>query len=203
VPDKNVKLVIGQVDDDMSVKLGGYGFDSLKLLKSVKESSCDDDFILYKPHPDVVAGIREGAVDSEELYEYCDMIVTDASLDSCFEVANEVHTITSLAGFEALMRCKKVYTYGMPFYAGWGLTKDFRTCERRGKKVKLDELVAAAYILYPKYRSLKTLKESEPEEVLGEIKELKERYFNDHFFKMKIDILVKTAVAIRKLRDLL
>lgn len=203
VPDKNIKLVIGQVDDDMSIKLGGYGFDSLKLLKIVKENSNKDDFIIYKPHPDVVAGIRKGLVKEKDLYKYCDLVIKDANLDSCFKVANEVHTITSLSGLEALLRGKKVFTYGMPFYAGWGLTNDFRECKRRIRKLNLYELVAATYILYPKYRSLKTLKESTPEEILIEIKEFRERYFNNQLFKLKINVLGKSAVMIRKIRDFL
>lgn len=203
VPDKNIKLVIGQVDDDMSIKLGGYGFDSLKLLKTVKENSNKDDFIIYKPHPDVVAGIRKGLVKEEDLYKYSDLVVKEASLDSCFEVSNEVHTITSLSGLEALLRDKKVFTYGMPFYSGWGLTNDFRRCERRKRKLNLYELVAAAYILYPKYRSLKTLKKSTPEEILIEIKEFREKYFHNPLFKLKINMLGKSAVMIRKIRDLL
>jgi len=203
VPNKNIKLVIGQVDDDMSIKKGGYGFNSLKLLRIVKENSNSDDFIIYKPHPDVVAGIRKGVVEEKELYNYCDMIVIDTSLDSCFKVANEVHTITSLSGLEALMRGKKVFTYGMPFYAGWGLTNDFRKCKRRKRKLSLYELIAASYILYPKYRSLNTLQESYPEEILKEIKELKVKYFNDFIFRLKINFLGKSAVTLRKIRDLL
>ncbi len=198
---KNIKLVIGQVDDDMSIKLGGYGFNSLKLLKTVKENSNKDDFIIYKPHPDVVAGIRTGLVDEKNLYNYCDLIVKDASLDSCFKVSNEVHTITSLSGLEALLRGKKVFTYGMPFYAGWGLTNDFRECKRRKRKLNLYELIAATYILYPKYRSLKTLKESTPEEILMEIKELRDKYFHNLLFKLKINVLGKSAVILRKVRD--
>ncbi len=203
VPKKNIKLVIGQVDDDMSIKKGGYGFNSLKLLKYVKSQSTHNDFIIYKPHPDVVSGIRKGIVDQKSLYEFCDSIVMDASLDSCFEVAHEVHTITSLSGFEALLRKKKVFTYGMPFYAGWGVTVDLQRCERRNVKRSVEELVAAAYILYPKYVSLKTELASTPEEVLMEIKALKDRYYSDAFFRFKINFMGKSAVLIRKLKDLL
>ena len=32
--------------------------------------------------------------------------------------------MTSLTGFDALLRGKRVVTYGQPFYAGWGLTED-------------------------------------------------------------------------------
>lgn len=199
---KTVKLVIGQVDDDMSIKKGGYGFDSLKLLETVKANSTKEHFILYKPHPDVVAGIREGKIDEKKLHTFCDQVITDASLDSCFDVADEVHTITSLSGMEALLRDKKVFTYGMPFYAGWGLTVDLQICERRKPKRAIEELVAAAYILYPKYVSLKTGKSAAPEEVLEEIKLLKERYFKSVLFRLKVDMLGKSAVMIRKIRDI-
>lgn len=74
------------------------------------------------------------------------------------KIFDEVHTITSLSGLEALIRNKKVFTYGMPFYSGWGLTEDFRKCDRRKRKLNLTQLVAATYILYPEYRSIKTLK---------------------------------------------
>lgn len=203
VPEKNIKLVIGQVDDDMSIRKGGYGFDSMKLLQTVKEHATKEDFILYKPHPDVVSGIREGSVDEKKLYALCDLIVTDASLDSCFDVANEVHTITSLSGMEALLRKKKVFTYGMPFYAGWGLTEDLQRCDRRKRTLSMEELVAAAYIVYPKYVSFKTGKSATPEEVLQEIKTLRKRYFESSFFRFKVNMLGKSAVMIRKIRDII
>jgi capsular polysaccharide export protein len=200
---KNIKLVIGQVDDDMSIKLGGYGLDSLSLLKLVKDNSNKDDYIIYKPHPDVVANIRKGKIDEKEIQNYCDLIVKEANLDSCFEVCNEVHTITSLSGLEALIRNKKVFTYGMPFYAGWGLTEDLRKCKRRKRNLNLKQLIAATYILYPKYRSILTLKKSFPEEILKEIKDMRDKYFNNIFFRFKINFLGKTAVTIRKIRDLI
>ena len=59
--------------------------------------------------------------------------------------------MTSLAGFEALLRGKPVTTYGQPFYAGWGLTEDLCPVPRRTRRRSLDELVAGALILYPRY----------------------------------------------------
>ena len=57
-----------------------------------------------------------------------------------------------MAGFEALLRGKKVTTHGVPFYAGWGLTTDLGPIPpRRSRSRSLDELVAAAIILYPTY----------------------------------------------------
>ncbi|MGO2147976.1 capsular polysaccharide export protein, LipB/KpsS family, partial [Halomonas sp.] len=62
-----------------------------------------------------------------------------------------VHTMSSLTGFEALFRHRKVHTYGMPFYAGWGLTQDAMRCPRRSRTLTLEALVAGTLILYPCY----------------------------------------------------
>ncbi len=48
----------------------------------------------------------------------------------------------------------------MPFYAGWGLTNDKQHCSRRKAQLNLNELVAAAIILYPRYFNWDTMQES-------------------------------------------
>jgi len=62
-----------------------------------------------------------------------------------------VHVLTSLAGFEALLRGLEVWCHGLPFYAGWGLTHDVLSTPRRTRRLTLDELVAGALIAYPTY----------------------------------------------------
>jgi capsular polysaccharide export protein len=62
-----------------------------------------------------------------------------------------VHTMTSLLGFEALLRGAQVVCHGLPFYAGWGLTEDRVSCARRSRLLSLDELVHGALIAYPRY----------------------------------------------------
>lgn len=83
--------------------------------------------------------------------------------------ADEVHVLTSLAGFEALLRGKPVRCEGLPFYAGWGLTTDAHRCERRTRQLTLDELVAGALILYPTYVSRTTKAFTTPERALDEL----------------------------------
>ena len=61
--------------------------------------------------------------------------------------------LTSLAGFEALLRGKSVTCYGQPFYAGWGLTQDLQPPARRSRRLDIDELVYGALIAYPLYLS--------------------------------------------------
>ncbi len=117
---RRVLLVPGQVEDDASIKYGAPDMNNIKLLQEARKSA-PDAYILYKPHPDVLVGNRTGEVNDDTALRYCDRIIREASLDSVLTVCDEVHTITSLVGFEAIMRGVKVYTYGLPFYASWGL----------------------------------------------------------------------------------
>ena len=51
-------------------------------------------------------------------------------------------------GFEALMLGKPVFCFGMPFYAGWGITQDDIICPRRTRRRSMLEVFAAAYLIY-------------------------------------------------------
>ncbi|MGN6057155.1 MAG: capsular polysaccharide export protein, LipB/KpsS family [Sphingomicrobium sp.] len=150
--DRRVILVPGQVEDDRAVTAGGCGLVSnLELLRRVRERA-PDAFIIYKPHPDVIAGHRRGSIPDRLCLQYADEIVSGSPIASVIAIADEVHVNTSLAGFEALLRGKFVTTYGVPFYAGWGLTRDLGPVpKRRTARRSIDELVAAALLLYPRY----------------------------------------------------
>ena len=182
-----VILVTGQVEDDMSIKFGAFGLNNSDLLQMVKERN-PNAYIIYKPHPDVLSGNRLGYI-PKEITDICaNEIQTDVSIDSCIAVSDEIHTLTSGAGFDALLRGKAVFTYGMPFYAGWGLTTDYRQCERRTRKLSLDELIASTLILFPRYISPKTGAFCEIEQTLQELKEEQGRYFNDRLYRYKINL---------------
>ena len=144
-------LVPGQVANDASVRRGGgLVKDNLGLLEAVRAAR-PDAFIVYKPHPDVEAGLRPGAVDPVRALALADSIAPRTSIAHLLEETQELHTLTSLAGFEALLKGLNVATYGLPFYAGWGLTEDREVCLRRSRRLQLDELIAAALVLYPRY----------------------------------------------------
>jgi capsular polysaccharide export protein len=143
-------LVPGQVEDDLSVQFGGAGISGNRALLARVRGANPHAFILYKPHPDVEAGHRKGAVPDAALKGFADMVVCGSSTATLLEEIDEVHTLTSLAGFEALLRRRRVVVYGRPFYAGWGLTDD-RAAVDRGRRLSLEELVAGALILYPRY----------------------------------------------------
>ncbi len=144
-------LVVGQVEDDRSILSGGAGQTNLELLERTRSLE-PDAWLIYRPHPDVDAGHRQGHVADEIALRHADEIDRGSSIGSLIETVDEVHCITSLAGFEALMRGKPVTTHGVPFYSGWGLTNDLGAVPgRRTRHRTLDELIAGALILYPRY----------------------------------------------------
>ena len=87
-----------------------------------------------------------------QVREYCDEVIGDVNMAELLAEVDAVHVLTSLTGFEALLRGLPVSCYGRPFYSGWGLTHDLAPAsERRGRNLDLDELVAGALIEYPVY----------------------------------------------------
>ncbi|HQU69180.1 MAG TPA: capsular polysaccharide biosynthesis protein [Albidovulum sp.] len=145
-------LVPGQVEDDASIRLGaGMERTNLALLARVRAEN-PEAVVIYKPHPDVEAGLRAGAVAEQALRTHANVVVRDVSPSDLIDAVDEVWTITSLLGFEALIRGKRVTCLGMPFYGGWGLTRDL--CPqpaRRKAKPSLAALAHAALIAYPRY----------------------------------------------------
>jgi capsular polysaccharide export protein len=150
-----VVLVPGQVEDDASIRLGCTSvLTNLDLLRAVRQAR-PNAYIVYKPHPDVLSLNRKGRVALAAARQYADYVEVGVSVVSCIDACDEVHTMTSLSGFDALLRGKKVVTYGQPFYAGWGLTEDravnATAFQRRQRRLTLDELVAGALLRYPIY----------------------------------------------------
>ncbi|VWB45762.1 capsular polysaccharide export protein, LipB/KpsS family [Burkholderia lata] len=145
---RRVILVPGQVADDASIRFGTRGIQTAETLLHEVRARHPDAFIVYRPHPDVLSGNRHGLVDAAHLADRVDL---DADLISLIEVADEVHTLSSLSGFDALLRGKSVHTYGLPFYAGWGLTHDALEQPWRQRSLSLDMLVAGVLLRYPVY----------------------------------------------------
>lgn len=148
---QRVILVAGQVESDASIAHGAPGLRrNMDLLRLVREME-PEAFIVYKPHPDVAARLRITGIDEQRAHEWCDAVVTDVPMHTLLYAVDAVHVLTSLAGFEALLRGKPVTCHGQPFYSGWGLTHDRLPHPRRQRLLELDALVAAALILYPLY----------------------------------------------------
>ena len=152
---RQVVLVPGQVEDDASIRYGCTDVKTnLGLLQAARKAH-PDAFVVYKPHPDVMSGNRAGKLALAQAREFADHVETRLSVVSCIAACNVVHTMTSLTGFDALLRGKRVVVYGQPFYAGWGLTDDVlqegTAFARRQRRLSLDELVAGTLLRYPIY----------------------------------------------------
>ncbi len=166
---RRVVLVPGQVESDAAIAYGAPGLRSnLALLQAVRRA-VPDAYLVYKPHPDVVARLRREGSGEGEACAHCDEIVIDVPMHLMLDAVDEVHVMTSLAGFEALLRGRRVATYGQPFYAGWGLTEDHAPPARRGRPLTLDELVAGVLLLYPAYVSRHTGHFTTAERALDEL----------------------------------
>ncbi|MEH3119554.1 MAG: capsular biosynthesis protein [Methylorubrum populi] len=169
--DRPIVLVPGQVEDDASVLTGSPQVrGNLALLRAARRRN-SDAFLLYKPHPDVEAGFRPGAIPQDEVRRLADRVVGGLSIVDLLDRCHHVETMTSLAGFEALIRGLTVAVHGRPFYAGWGLTEDLAPGADRGRTLSLDALVAGALILYPLYLDPVAMKPCTPERLLDRLSE--------------------------------
>jgi capsular polysaccharide export protein len=145
-------LVPGQVEDDASIRLGcGAIRSNLGLLQAVRAAN-PNAVILYKPHPDVAAGLRPGAIAPDRLAGLADAVLSGTDPAAALAAADELWTMTSLMGFEALIRGLPVTCLGAPFYAGWGLTRDLGPpVPHRRARPGLAALAHAALFAYPRY----------------------------------------------------
>ena len=167
--DKLKILVPGQVEDDASIRLGATTISTNLSLLRVTRQANPGAYIIYKPHPDVEAGLRVGKVESAE--QYADIVIENGYVPALLEQVDAVWTMTSLLGFEALLRGVKTTCLGMPFYAGWGLTDDQgQQCVRRTKRPTLNGLIHACLVDYPLYLDPVDKQATTPEKLIRRLK---------------------------------
>jgi capsular polysaccharide export protein len=169
-----VVLVVGQVETDASIAAGCVDIrTNIGLLQAVRQQR-PGAWLVYKPHPDVEAGLRRRGAHEDQARQWADEVLQGGAMAQVLPLVDEVHVMTSLAGFEALLRDKPVVCHGLPFYAGWGLTTDRHAHPRRTRRLLRDELVAAALLLYPVYVGLASHQRCTPEEALQELVALRD-----------------------------
>lgn len=172
---KTIILVPGQVETDASIRFGSPDIKTnMGLLQAVREHH-PDAYVVYKPHPDVVAGLRASGVGEQEAQRWCDEVLQQGDMAQLLTQVDEVHTLTSLTGFEALLRGLPVTCYGQPFYSGWGLTTDKTPVSRRTRTLTMPELVVGTLIRYPTYVSGVSECFTSPEQAIEEIDTRRQR----------------------------
>lgn len=201
--DKKVILIPGQVEDDASILYGSPIIKTnIDLIKIVRKNN-PNDYIIYKPHPDVLSGNRKGMVDSTEINKYVDKIIEFVDIIDCIEQIDEIHTMTSLAGFEALIRDKKVICYGQPFYSSWGLTIDKYPVSRRVRNLTLDELIYIVMYEYAVYIHPDSLEFTEPEILINYLntkKIINKRLIKQNWLTKQVNKLKQIVLLIYKLK---
>ena len=148
---KQKVLIIAQTAGDASLRYGlAEKFTTSQMINdAIKENPQASVYI--KIHPDVLVGKKKSDISIEEIPVNCTLLNTDVNPISLLKHFDKVYTKTSGMGMEALVLGLDVVCYGMPYYAGWGLTIDKQKCDRRKKVLSVTELFAGAYILYTRY----------------------------------------------------
>ena len=166
---REVILVPGQVENDASLLYGSPRIRTNVDLLAALHKAKPDAYILYKPHPDVVAGLRRAGPNEQRARDFCDEVVTHADPAQLFNQIDAIHTMTSLMGFEALLRGVPVTCHGQPFYAGWGLTMDLAPVLRRTRRLSIEELTSGTLVHYPRYVSRVSGCFTTPERIVEEL----------------------------------
>lgn len=154
-PDKEKILVIEQARNDWAILKSGGSENSFEAMLERAIADNPDSDILVKIHPDTLDGKRGGLEKSyygdhlalKNIYKINEKINPYSLIEQC----SKVYVFSSMFGFEALMAGKEVHVFGLPSYAGWGLTIDYQKCERRKQNRTLQELVYAIYFIYTIY----------------------------------------------------
>ena len=177
---KNKVLVIDQSYGDMSISYGWANEDTFKnmLEVAIKENYNAD--IIIKTHPDALVKNSERAkcyYSSEDIKKNVYLMAEEINPISLLEIVDKVYVCTSQLGFEALMMGKEVHVFGMPFYAGYGLTIDYQKCERRKNNRTLEEIFYITYINYSYYVNPEKEERCEIEEAIDYLIKLRREYF--------------------------
>jgi|GEM_PF-2782349 Capsule polysaccharide export protein len=166
-------LVVDQKKGDASIEFAGAGNAEFEAMLRAACEENRDAMVYFKRHPDTVLGQRAAFSSSD--FRNLSVVPDDIPIHVLLDRCSAVYTVSSQVGFEALMRNKRVVTFGQPFYAGWGLTEDRNPLRRRTARRTIDEIFHVACLELSVYVNPKTGKMVEMEEVLDIIEELRAR----------------------------
>lgn len=145
-------LVADQCHGDLSVTYGQAGAASFATMLRAALADYPDHQLLVKTHPDVLTHRRRGWFDPAALAHPRIRLIGDGSHPvRLIQHASAVYTVTSLIGFEALLHGRPLRCFGLPFYAGWGLSEDWLPAPQRRGSAPLEALVHAALVALARY----------------------------------------------------
>ncbi|MBR2839146.1 MAG: hypothetical protein IKE55_10210 [Kiritimatiellae bacterium] len=175
-PGRPKVLVVDQSYGDFSIRLGCADDSTFAEMLSDACSENPDADILVKTHPDTTAGERRGYYDALAETERIFRVTAPVNPYALMEQVAKVYVCSTQLGFEALLAGKEVHVYGMPFYAGWGLTVDRQACRRRTARRSLEELFHVVYLSYTKWVNPTTGRRCTMEEAIDRLLALRREY---------------------------
>lgn len=144
-------LVIDQTLGDASIEGGLAGASSFARMAEAAVAENPGSVVAAKLHPEVAGGAKAGYLRDLATARRLHLYTENVSPWSLLARRPKVYTVSSQFGFEAVLAGCEVTCFGVPFYAGWGLTDDRATVPRRTRRCRPAELVAAAYLRYCRY----------------------------------------------------
>jgi capsular polysaccharide export protein len=175
---KKKVLVIAQTANDNSLKYSrALEFSPEAMIKAALEENEAEVYV--KIHPDVLSGKKKSSIDLDLAKKYCKVITDNVNPILLLEEFDKIYTQSSQMGFEAILLDKEVVLFGLPFYAGWGLSDDRIKCKKRNRKLTKEEVFAGAYILYSKYYNPYAKRECDIIETIEEIKEQRDKIWQN------------------------
>lgn len=144
-------VVIDQSFGDYSIRYGGASERSFETMLQTAVRENPDADIIVKTHPDTKVGARKGYFDHVRTKGHVYRCEESLNPHALFENARSVYVVTSGMGFEALLQGKEVRVFGMPFYSGWGLTKDYVVPPLRRRSRSLEEIFYLFYCEFTCY----------------------------------------------------
>lgn len=147
-------LLIDQVAGDLSLQYGQVTPEVAKYAFDFIVEAYPNKKIYLKLHPEVLAGKKKGCFDFSHKQKNV-ICISDIDLISLLAVKPHLFVLTSLAGFEGVLHGCPVTVFGLPWYAGYGLTNDKHsdavTLAKRRKPVDLQTVFHCAYMIYSHY----------------------------------------------------
>ena len=159
-------LIVDQALGDQSVNLSKASVNTFKTM--LDDALCKTDNVYIKVHPEQLVGRRKGYFNfdkpnneqilvTKQKYPTVKIINDYVNPISLIEKFDEVWTVSSQLGFEALMLNKRVVCYGTPFYSGYGLTIDKYATEALkfrqtfNNNLTVEDIFYKTYIEYTTY----------------------------------------------------
>lgn len=136
--EENCILVVDQKKGDASITFAGASDATFLEMMQAAIKDNPGKQIYFKRHPDSVHK-NFNSYRNRNLKEI-EVLPDDIQIAHVLKKCEKVYTVSSQVGFEGLLKGKQVVCFGVPFYAGWGLTDDRAFVPRRNKKRKLEEI---------------------------------------------------------------